>query len=93
MRHIGMAIGTVFLVTSFGGLAQAADLAKGGELHESNCLSCHGTEVYTREDRMIGSMDSLVTQVNRCNVNLGTGWFDDEVEAVAEYLNENYYRF
>lgn len=93
MRHIGMAIGTVFLVTSFGSLAQAADVAKGGELHESSCLSCHGTEVYTREDRMVGSMDSLITQVNRCNVNLGTGWFDDEVEAVAEYLNENYYRF
>lgn len=93
MRHIGKAISTVLLVTSFGGIAQAGELAKGQELHEFNCLSCHGTEVYTRENRMIGSMDSLITQVNRCNVNLNTGWFDDEVEAVARYLNENYYQF
>ncbi len=93
MRHIGKAISTVLLVTNLGGVAQAGELAKGKELHEFNCLSCHGTEVYTRENRMIGSMDSLITQVNRCNVNLNTGWFDDEVEAVARYLNESYYKF
>jgi hypothetical protein len=41
----------------------------------------------------VKSFDSLVTQVNRCNVNLGTGWFDEEVESVARYLSENYYKF
>ena len=62
-------------------------------LHDFNCVSCRGTEAYTRDDRMIHSMVSLITQVNRCNVNLGTGWFDDEVESVATYLSENYYQF
>lgn len=73
--------------------SQAADPLKGQELHQQNCLSCHGTEVYTRTDRRIGSFPSLVTQVNACNVNLNTGWFDDEVESVAHYLNLNYYQF
>jgi mono/diheme cytochrome c family protein len=92
MRHFGTAIGTLFVV-AVTGAAQAGDPGKGHELHYENCLSCHGTEAYTREDRKIGSLDSLITQVNRCNVSLGTGWFDDEVEAVANYLNENYYKF
>lgn len=92
MRHTVTALG-ILLAAALGGPAQASDAAKGKTLHQANCLSCHGTEVYTRSNRMIRSMDSLVTQVNRCNVNLGTGWFDDEVEAVARYLNENYYRF
>ena len=93
MRHYGTTIGTVLLVAAFGTPAQAGDAAEGKALHQENCVSCHGSEVYTREDRMVESMSSLITQVNRCNVNLDVGWFDDEVESVAEYLNENYYKF
>jgi mono/diheme cytochrome c family protein len=93
MRHIGTAIGTLLVVAAVAGTAQAGDPGKGQELHYENCLSCHGTEAYTRADRKIASLDSLITQVNRCNVSLGTGWFDDEVESVANYLNENYYKF
>lgn len=92
MRHTATAFGVLFLV-AIGSPAQAGDAAMGGELHQQHCVSCHGTEVYTRDNRMVGSLDSLITQVNRCNVNLGTGWFDDEVEAVAAYLSENYYNF
>ncbi len=92
MRHSLTAFG-ILLVVSLGNPAHASDPALGEKLHQENCVSCHGTEVYTRDNRMIGSMSSLVTQVNRCNVNLGTGWFDDEVEAVAAYLSENYYKF
>ena len=93
MRHIGTAIATLLFLAAFGSPAQAGDAAQGKKLHQENCVSCHGTEVYTRDNRMVGSMSSLITQVNRCNVNLGTGWFDDEVESVAKYLNENYYKF
>lgn len=83
------------------GMAPAsADPGKGEALHQQNCVSCHvsmvggdGSELYTRETRRVGSFPSLVAQVNRCNVNLGVGWFDDEVEAVAEYLNAAFYRF
>lgn len=86
-------ISTVFFLFALSAGKVAANPGTGAELHQTNCLSCHGTEAYTRANRRVGSFSSLVTQVNACNVNLGMGWFDDEVESVARYLNDNYYQF
>ncbi|MGM0553752.1 MAG: c-type cytochrome [Pseudomonadota bacterium] len=100
MRQItaGMAV----LTLSFGGIgaAQADDVRKGQELHNNNCISCHadmmggdGSDLYTRDNRMVGSHDELVSQVNTCNTQLGMNWFDDEIAAVVAYLNAEYYNF
>ncbi|WP_019627084.1 cytochrome c [Thioalkalivibrio sp. ALJT] len=93
---------TAALVLSLTG-AQAAladDIRAGQQLHADNCISCHadmvggdGSGLYTRDNRMVGSHPELVAQVNNCNVNLGTNWFDDEVDAVVTYLNAEYYQF
>ena len=100
MHLLGKALPVLVVSAAFSLSAQAADVQLGEKLHQDNCISCHvsmaggdGSGLYTREDRRVNSFDSLVTQVNRCNVNLGVGWFDDEVEAVAAYLNANYYQF
>ncbi|AHE98891.1 c-type cytochrome [Thioalkalivibrio paradoxus] len=100
MRHLATAVGTLLVATAFAAPSQAGNVELGEELHQENCVTCHvsmvggdGSELYTRHTRNVQSFDSLVTQVNTCNVNLGMGWFDDEVEAVAHYLNENYYQF
>ncbi len=70
-----------------------AVLEQGKQLHNTNCVSCHDTSIYTRENRMIKRYESLKTQVQRCATNLNKPWFDDEVDAVADYLNKNYYLF
>lgn len=82
------------------GTAHADDIQKGQNLHQDNCISCHadmvggdGTDLYTRENRIVGDYDHLVRQVNNCNAQLGTNWFDDEIEAVVAYLNAEYYQF
>jgi cytochrome c553 len=61
-------------------------------LYQDNCLKCHGPEVYTRDDRKVSSLPGLQRQVQRCELALGLKWFDDEINAVADYLNENYYK-
>jgi len=71
----------------------AAEDSNAQELYDQNCVSCHGSEVYTRKDRMVGSLDQLEQQVRRCDANLGLRWFDDEVSAVTKLLNDNYYHF
>lgn len=80
--------------------AQAqADVAKGKQLHDQNCISCHvnisggdGTALYTRANRRVNNMAQLEAQVRRCEANVGAQWFDEDIEAVVDYLNTNYYK-
>ncbi len=88
-----MAISGVFIVALASGSAQAFDPDNGKQLVNSNCLECHGTEVYTRGDRRVKTRKGLTTQVKRCEQALGLTWFDDEVEDTAEFLNNSYYKF
>lgn len=73
----------------------ATDLSAhpGKALHDANCISCHDSAVYTREDRKIGDFPKLLAQVRRCDANLGSRLFDEDIEQVADYLNQAYYKF
>lgn len=68
-------------------------LAHGGQLHTTECLKCHTDSVYTRDDRRVKSMDALGKQVRRCRDNIGLTWFDEDTEAVVQFLNTKYYKF
>ncbi len=62
-------------------------------LHQQSCTSCHGSEVYTRPNHRIQGKPQLVKQVRRCTLAAGAKWFDDEIQAVADYLDKHYYHF
>ena len=73
---------------------------KAGEaLVQRDCVSCHAgrfgdaTKIYTRADRKVRSAEQLLSQVRVCNVELKAGYFPDEEQHVAAYLNLHYYRF
>lgn len=59
----------------------------------SKCNQCHGTEVFTRKNRKVKDLKSLEIQVRRCDSNLDTNWFDDEILDVTAHLNKAYYKF
>ena len=69
------------------------DIESGKALLDKNCYACHGTELYTRNDRRVTSRSGLSTQVQRCELALDLNWFNDEVENAAEYLNIEFYHF
>lgn len=73
--------------------ARAADLEHGKALHDSNCVNCHTTSVYTRPNRRIDSLEALNRQVQRCETALGVKWPAEDVADVVHYLNENFYKF
>ena len=70
------------------------NIANGKKLFTgSKCNQCHGTEVYTRKDRKVNNLAKLEAQVRRCDSNLNTNWFDDEIIDVTAHLNKAYYKF
>lgn len=62
-------------------------------LHDRHCAGCHDTGVYTRPERKMTSRAGLYRQVQRCELALGLQWFDDEIAAMTDYLDEHFYRF
>ncbi len=79
------------------GFADAEDttdpIAHGEKAHNTHCYKCHSDDVYTRENRFVKSIDALSKQVIRCRDNTGTPWFDEDTDAVVQFLNNKYYRF
>lgn len=84
------ALATAALVAVCTSPARAFDAAS---YHAQNCMRCHDTAVYTREDRRIRSYPALEVQVARCDAQLETKLFPDDLAGLVDYLNDSYYRF
>ncbi len=91
---------TLFTLFALAGLlASSGAMAEGNPANgktlftASKCNQCHGTEVFTRSDRKVKNLAALEAQVRRCDSNLNTNWFDDEIIDVTAYLNQQYYKF
>jgi hypothetical protein len=75
------------------------DPQRGHLLVERDCNGCHvrlvgdADRIYLRDDRRVRTPAQLQAQVAYCNTQLATGYFPDEEEHVAAWLNQRYYRF
>jgi len=98
-RPIGTALAGAALVAAaiVGGSLPAARAAGedslGAALYESRCTGCHERSVHTRSPRRAGNFDQIRAYVWRWDRYLGGAWQQDEIDAVARYLNERYYHF
>ena len=68
-------------------------VAHGEKTHKNHCYKCHTDDVYTRENRFVKSIDALSQQVVRCKDSNNIPWFDEDTDAVVQFLNKKYYRF
>ena len=87
--HIIISMMTLALVS----VTSPLQAGEGKGLYEKNCTRCHGTEVFTREDRGIKSLESLKARVKQCTAAAEVKWVDEEINKVADYLNKNFYKF
>lgn len=71
----------------------ADEILAGKKLADDHCYQCHGTELYTRGDRRITSLQKLHAQVRRCELSLGLKWFEEDIDNVTAYLNKEFYKF
>ena len=79
---------------------KAGDAEAGRKLVDKDCVSCHAAKfagdpdmMYKRADRRVKTPAQLLAQVQACNTNLGKGYFPDEEEHIAAYLNRSFYKF
>lgn len=80
------------LLTVFANPGAAAEF-EAGSYHDNNCMRCHDSSVYTRENRRVRSYPMLETQVARCDSMLETKLFPDDLALLVEHLNNSYYGF
>ena len=69
-------------------------------LHQKHCVECHsrmtggdGHVIYTRDDRITNNIDSLKERVAHCSDGSNTGWNEDEMNQVMQYLNSKHYNY
>ena len=79
---------------------RAGDTKAGRLMVDRDCVSCHAQrfagdpdEMYKRSDRRVKTPAQLLAQVQGYNVNLGKGYFPEEEEHIAAYLDLEFYKF
>ncbi len=69
------------------------DLSQGEQLHQQECTFCHDSQVYTRPNRRVSSLEGLSNQMHRCINANDVEWTEQQQQQVIEYLNQTYYHF
>ena len=76
------------------------DAKLGEAMATRDCVACHARRfdgdadrIYLRADRKVRTAAQLMAQIRYCNTELGAGYFPDEEEHLAAYLNQRYYHF
>lgn len=105
LRLLALAAAAAFAILATLPLVQAqprpsGDAKAGAAMHEKDCVACHvrrvggdGSAMYTRPGRKVTTPAKLRAQVAACNTELGTGYFPEEEEHLAAYLDLHYYAF
>lgn len=70
----------------------------GASLHKAECAGCHKAPhnaafYQSRRGKKLKSRASVFTMVQSCANYFNIAWFDEEVDAVTNYLNTKYYKY
>lgn len=90
MNKFSMGVLTALLISATTTPAHTAD---GKNIYMQSCSGCHGTEVFTRPDRKVKNLVELRNRVRQCSYAIESKWFDEEINAVTDYLNSAFYKF
>ena len=80
------------------GLAEVS-AERGKQYHDEQCTHCHESmfgdtyTIFTREDRKMTSFKKLRAMVDFCNTQVGSQFFDEDLDDITEYLNQEFYKF
>jgi len=67
--------------------------SRGELLYQTHCIACHSSQIHWLEQRLATDWESLRAQVQRWQAVASLDWREDDVSAVARYLNDRFYGF
>jgi cytochrome c len=75
--------------------ALAQDAARGRQLYETHCVSCHYERIHNREPSrsLVRSLSALRVEVARRAEQVAPRLSIEDLDDIAEYLNRSHYRF
>jgi len=85
--------GVFLLLSAAGASAQATAAARGGQLYEQSCTSCHGKSVHDRNPRSARNLEEVRHFVERWSNEVGAHWSAQQLDNVVLYLNQRYYHY
>lgn len=68
------------------------DPGHGQLLYETACVGCHTEQAHWRDRRLVRDWPGLIEQVTRWQETTKQNWRADDIEDVATYLNDTFYR-
>lgn len=69
----------------------AQDFDRGEALYKNHCKECHEGLAHSRLGSKINSIDDIRSWVSSWSVHSRLDWSQDDVEDVADYLNNRFY--
>ena len=93
LKTICMSVIALTISTAIYAGEETTGAGHGKKVHAEHCNKCHTDSVYTRIDRFVNSIDALGKQVVRCKDGNNIPWFDEDTDAVVQFLNNKYYKF
>ncbi len=79
--------GLMMTTAAFGGATEGKAM-----FDEAKCIECHNTSDFANSKK-VHSFKQLEDRVQACQLNSDAGWFDEDVTDVADYLNQDFYKF
>jgi len=93
MKRMLCALPLILLMTGAHAAPLPGDSTEGKRLLDANCTKCHGTDIFTRKDRKVQSLDALKEQLVVCAHAAKKEFTASEMQDLLKYLNDEFYRF
>jgi hypothetical protein len=91
---LGVAVcATAILLVAPPSRAQTAPAPSRGQLlYATHCVACHDTHKHWRDQRVVRDWAGLLGQVRHWQRTEHLQWDDTDIEEVARYLNDRFYK-
>jgi mono/diheme cytochrome c family protein len=83
----------MFAATVVAGQSPGVGAPRGELLYSTYCIGCHTAQMHWREKKLATDWGSLRHQVRRWQQNVAPGLAEEDITAIARYLNSLYYHF